>query len=122
MNLPQSAELSPASKPEIEEGLLKKQEEAQEEPNPANIDSDATRTTLEEQIGENMERRGKGSYVDDEEANSIPERSSCDDEPKAKASCDDEQKGKAHGRRDPVRDSESGHETSDKRKGSLHIR
>ena len=39
--LPLSAELTQASKPEIEERLLRKQEEAQKEPNPAKSDSDA---------------------------------------------------------------------------------
>ena len=65
-------------------------------------------------------------YLDDEEADSIPERrSSYDDEQKGKAyeriSCDDEQEEKAHGRRrGSHRDSESGQKASDKRKGSLH--
>ena len=64
--LPQSVELSQASKQEIKERLLRKQEEAQKEPNPAKSDSDATGTTLEEQTGENMERRRKASYLDHE--------------------------------------------------------
>ena len=67
--------------PEIEEGLFKKQEEAQKEPNPIKIDNDATGTTLKEQTGKNVGRRRKASYLDDIKANSIPERrSSCDDE------------------------------------------
>ena len=56
--LPQSGKLSQASKPEIEEKLLKKlrekQEEALKEPNPTNSDTDAPGTTLEEQTDENM--------------------------------------------------------------------
>ena len=82
--LPQSAELLQASKPKIEEGVLKKQEEAPKEPNPANSDSDAIGTTMEKQTGKNMGRR-KASYLDDQKGNSIPERSSCDDEQKEKA-------------------------------------
>ena len=62
---------------------------------------------MEEQTGENMERRRKASYLDDEKANSISGRSSCDDE----------QKGKAYERRGSHRASESSKKTSDKRKG-----
>ena len=51
---------------EIEERLLKKQEKAQKEPDPAKSDSDATGTPLEEQTGKNMERRRKASYPDSE--------------------------------------------------------
>ena len=66
--------------PEIEERPLRKQEEAQKEPNPSKSDCDATGTTLEEQTGQNMERRRKASYLDDGKADSIPERrNSCDD-------------------------------------------
>ena len=61
-------------KPEIEEGLLKKQDEAQKEANLAKSDSDATGTTLEEQTGENMERRMKALYQDDEKADRISKR------------------------------------------------
>ena len=97
--------------PEIEERLFRKQKEAQKEPNPAKSDSDATGTTLEEQTGKNMERRRKASYRDDEKADRIPERSSCDDD----------QKEKAHGRRrGSHRDSESGKKASNKRKGPYH--
>ena len=86
--------------PETEEGLLKKQEEAQKEPNSAKSDGDATGTNLEEQTGENMERRRKVSYQDDEKADKISER---------RSSCDDEQEVKAHGRRKGShRNSESG--------------
>ena len=60
-------------KPEIEEKPLRKQEEGQKEPNPANSDSDVTGTTLEEQTGKNMGRRRKASYQDDEKADRIPE-------------------------------------------------
>ena len=99
------------SKPEIKERLLKKQEEAQKELRPANSDSDATGTTLEEQTGKNMGRRRKALCQDDEKADRIPER---------RSSCD-EREGKAHGRRrGSRRNSESGKEASDKRKGSPH--
>ena len=107
--LRQSAELSQASTSEIEEGLLKKLEEAQKEPNAAESDSDATETTLEMQTGKNMERRRKTSYLDHKEADSMPERNS-----------DDEHEEKSHGRRGAHRDSESGQKASDKWKGSLH--
>ena len=43
--LPQSVELSQASKPDIEERLLRKHQEAQKEPNPAKSDGDSTGTT-----------------------------------------------------------------------------
>ena len=107
--LPQSAKLSQASKPEIKERLLKKQEEAKGEPNPEKNDDDATGTTLEEQTGGSMGRR-KASYLDDEKTNSIPERSSCDDEPKEKA---------YERRRGSHRDSESSKKVSDKRKRTI---
>ena len=45
--------------PEIEERLLRKQEEAQKEPNPGKSDGDATGAPLEKQTAENMKRRGK---------------------------------------------------------------
>ena len=48
--------------PEIEESLLRKQEEAHKESNHAKSDGDATGITLEEQTGKNMERRRKASY------------------------------------------------------------
>ena len=82
---------------------------ARKEPNPVESnDGDATGTTLEEQTGNNMERRRKVPYLDDEEADSIPER---------RSSCDDEQKEKAYERRGSHRDSESSKEASNKRKG-----
>ena len=80
--------------PEIEEKLLRKQEEAQREPNPAKSDSDATRTTLEEKIGNNRERRRKVSYQGEEKAY---ER-----------------------RRGSYHNSESGKKVLDKRKGPYH--
>ena len=95
--------------PEIEERGLRKQEEAQKEPNPAKSDGDAPGTTSEEQTGENMERRRKASYQDDEKVDRAPERTS---------SCDDEQEEKARGRRRASHcDSESGHKASNKEKG-----
>ena len=50
-------------------------------------------------------------YLDDEEADSIPER---------RSSCDDEQEEKAYVRRGSYRDSESGKKASDKGKGPYH--
>ena len=67
---------------EIEEGLLRKQEEAQKEPDPAKSDSDATGTSLEKKTGKNLERRRKASYQDDRKGDRIPERSSDDDKKK----------------------------------------
>ena len=107
--LPQSAGLSQASKLKFEEGLLKKQEEAPREPNPAKRDSDATGTTSEEQTGENMERR-EVSHQDDGKADRIPER----------ISCDDEQEEKAYVRRGSYHNSELGNKASDKGKGPHH--
>ena len=109
-NLPQSAELREASKPEIEERLLRKQEGAQKEQNPVQSDSDTTGTALEEQTGKNMGRRRKTSYLDDEEADSIP----------ARRSSDDKYEEKAYEKRGPYRNSESGKEASDKEKGPYH--
>ena len=98
--------------PEIEERLLRKQEEAQKKPNPAKSDGDATGTTLEKQTGENTKRRRKALYQDDVKADRIPER---------RSSCDDELEEKAHGRRSGSHcDSESGQKASDKRKGPYH--
>ena len=88
--------------PEIEERPLREQEEAQKERNPAKSDDDATGTTLEEQIVENMERRGRASYHDDETVDRIPER----------RSSDDEHEEKAYEKRGPYRDSESGKKAS----------
>ena len=64
-----SSSILPGGKPvdrtrlekEVEERLLRKLEEAQNEPNPAKSDGDATWTTLEEQTGKNMDRRTKTS-------------------------------------------------------------
>ena len=49
---------------EIEERSFREQEEAQKKLNLAKSDGDATRTTLEEQTGQNMERRRKASYLE----------------------------------------------------------
>ena len=98
--------------PEIEERPLREQEEAQKSQNLEKSDGDATGTNLEEQTGENMERRRKASYLDDEKTDSIPER---------RSSGDDEQKEKAHRRRKGLRrNSESGKEASNKEKGPHH--
>ena len=97
--------------PEIERKPFKKQEEAQEEPNPVKCDSDATENTMEGQTDENMERSRKAFYLDDEEADNTPGR---------KSSCGDEQE-KAHGRkRGPYRVSESGQKASNKEEGPNH--
>ena len=66
-----------------------KQGGAQKEPNPTEIDVDTTGNTLEEETGKNVESR-KPFHLDDEEVDSIPERSPCND---------DEQEEKAHGSR-----------------------
>ena len=57
-----------------------------------------------------MERRRKASYLDDEEADSIPER----------RSSDNEHEEKAYERRGPYWNAESGQKAPDRRKGSLH--
>ena len=96
--------------PEIEVRPLVKQGEVQREPNPAKSDSDDTGTTLEEQTGENMERRRKAFYLDDEEVDSVPER----------RSSDNKHEEKAYERRGPYRNSESGQKASDKEEGPYH--
>ena len=65
---------TPKREPEIEERLLRKQEEAEKEANPAKGDGDATGTTLEEQTGKDMERKRKASYWDAKKADRIPEK------------------------------------------------
>ena len=93
--------------PEIEVRPLMKQGEAQKEPNPTKSYSDATGTTLEEQANENVERRRKAFYLDDEEVDGIPER----------RSSGDKHEKKAYERRGPYRDSESCQKASDKEEG-----
>ena len=70
-------------KPEIEEGLREKQEEAQKEPNPVQRVDDAAGTVSQEETGENSDNGRKTSYLDDKTADSIPaRRSPCNDESK----------------------------------------
>ena len=97
--------------PEIEVRPLVKQGDAQRGTSPANKSSDATGITVEAQTGENMERRRKAFYLDDEEVDSIPGR---------RSSCDDGQEEKAYERRGPYQDFESGQKASDKEGRPYH--